>query len=66
MTITLTAHDRTEFARCAQAMYANGCNRYGHALSAASACNNIDLAKFDQLKRVYRTWLCFNKYPKGE
>ena len=64
MSITLTEHQRAEFARCAQAMYAKGKNRYGHALSAASAIGYLNsAAKYDQLHHAYCAWLVFDQYP---
>lgn len=64
MNMPLTQHQRAEFARCAQAMYAHGSNRYGHALSAASAIGHLDsVAKYNQLHHVYCAWLTFNQYP---
>lgn len=68
--IRVTEHDLREWSRCAQAMYRNGRNSFGHKLSAAAAVlqhgDNISAERFDELQSVYRAWLVFNEYPHLE
>lgn len=67
--IRVTAHDLSEWQRCAKAMYRNGRNVFGHKLSAAAAVlqhgDAISLERFDELQSVYRAWLVFNEMPRG-
>ena len=39
--IPVTEHDLREWSRCAQAMYRNGRNAFGHKMSAAAAMVTI-------------------------
>lgn len=64
--ITVTDHERLEWARAAQAMYAAGRNRWGHWLSAAAALPwafGMPVDRYDELQRVYREWLIDGTIP---
>jgi len=61
-TITLTAHERREFARCAQALYRRG-SPLGHTLSAVAAKGSAPIAQYDRAAEAYRAWLVFDE-PK--
>jgi hypothetical protein len=63
MNMTLTDHDKAEYARCAQAMYARGQNANGHLLSAVAAKGVVPIQQFDRAASVYRAWLVFDE-PK--
>lgn len=66
-TITPTDHEKLEWARCAQAMYAREENANGHKLSAAAALPHgavMYAEKYDQVAAIYRAWLVFDE-PKG-
>jgi hypothetical protein len=63
--LTPTAHEKSEWARCAQAAYARGCNEFGHKLSAAAALPNgasLDCETFDAIASIYREWLILNVF----
>ena len=55
-----TAHERAEWSRCAQAMYARGRNDIGHLLSAAAAISPLSLDQFYRAATAYRAWLVFD------
>lgn len=59
----LNAHERTQWAKCAQALYARGCNAEGHLMSAAASKPSLTVEQFDRAAHVYRVWLCFDE-PK--
>lgn len=64
--IEVTQHVKNEWARFAQAAYANGRNDLGHRFSSAAALRSgstIAVSRFDELQSQYRAWLCFNEYP---
>ncbi len=63
-TIT-TLHERAEFRRAAQAMYARGQNDHGHLLSAVGAKGWVPTAQYDLAAEVYRAWLVFDE-PKAQ
>jgi len=66
--ITVTEHDKAEWARCAQAMYAAGRNPAGHLLSMSAAYPRnaqMDAARFDRVQAIYRAWLVFGEFPQA-
>ena len=62
-TMTTTAHQRSEWSRAAQALYARGCNAEGHLLSACATKEVLPIAQFDRAGEAYRAWLVFDE-PK--
>lgn len=59
--ITITQHDKTEWARMAQDAYRTGHNLEGHRFSAAAASlpvgAQLSAERFDSLMTAYRAWL---------
>lgn len=58
--MTVTYHNKMEWARMAQDMYWHGINYLGHRYSAAAAIpegTRLTCADFDALHDLYRTWL---------
>lgn len=58
--ITVTAHNKAEWARAAKDCYAKGASFYGHRFSAKAALPEgamLPLDVFDTLQRLYRIWL---------
>ena len=66
---TFTEHEKSEFARMAQAAYNRGFNSIGHRFSAAASLpkgyETTDTKWADTLMEDYRNWLVFDKYPGG-
>lgn len=68
-TMTITQHERNEWARLAQAAYNAGRNDVGHRFSVAASRPSAwrpTLAEFDRLQSEYRAWLVFNEWPTRE
>lgn len=63
--MTLTAHEKAEFSRCAQAMYQRGANAQGHLLSALAAKSEVPTQHYDLAAKVYRAWLTFNEVTEA-
>ena len=64
--ITPTQHEKREWARLAQAAYAQGFNNVGHKYSGAAAMRDgqqMYVEVFDQLQSDYRAWLIDNVIP---
>lgn len=53
----LTKHERSEWARAAQALYLRGANEQAHLLSACAAVGTVPIQQFDRAAAVYRAWL---------
>lgn len=63
--ITVTPHEKTEWARFATASYAIGRNDLGHTYSVAAsipAGERMDAPRFYALQRPYHAWLARNEY----
>ncbi len=64
--ITLTAHEKSEWSRMAQAAYKVGLNHVGTRYSVAAslpADARMSEGRFDELQRDYRAWLTHNVFP---
>lgn len=58
--VTVTAHERAEWARMAQDAYRTDRNFWGHRYSMASACLNVcRIDVYNTLQHHYRQWLVF-------
>jgi hypothetical protein len=58
--MTVSEHEKAEWARLAQAAYAANRNDLGHQYSVAASLQkggSISISRFDWLQRGYRGWL---------
>ena len=58
--ITVTHHNKMEWARMAQDAYTHGVNWLGHRMSGAAALRSDMMLRedaYDTLQRLYRQWL---------
>lgn len=64
--VTVTAHEKAEWSRFAQAAYAAGSNSTGHRFSALAALpdgSRMTSSVFDSVQYTYRAWLVFGEMP---
>lgn len=64
--ITLTNHERGEFARFSRACVDANHDRVANKLEQASHADALPIATFDNLMARYRAWLNFNQLPANE
>ncbi len=62
-TLTVIPHNKTEWARLAQAAYAAGAHGTGDAYTAAINCDELPIREYDFLASGYRSWLVFGVMP---
>lgn len=60
--ITVTDHNKSEWARMAQSAYRADLNAIGHRFSGAASITRgtrLTCAEYDSLQTLYRAWLVF-------
>lgn len=62
--MTLTQHERNEFARAAHALHARGAHVEGRQLSEVADRSIVNDQEYDCAAHVYRAWLVFDE-PEG-
>jgi hypothetical protein len=66
-TMPVTAHEKAEWARMAQALFGKLRNRQGFRFSVAAYSHEaygVPLREYDALMVDYRAWLCFGTLPE--
>lgn len=62
MEMTLTAHEKTELARCAKSFELRGYSNTAQYINNVSNANSCPLSVFDAAKGIYRSWLVFGEH----
>lgn len=62
----LTDHERSEWARMAQAAYNRSRSDVGHRMSVAASRSVLTVAEFDARAAEYRRWLVFDELTPEE